>query len=292
MKRLIMSLAAMVAIVGANAQLLYKITGRDAKGPSYIMGTHHVAPLSVIDSVKGLDKAIDEVEAVYGEVIQSELTSPQIQQYMMSKVMAPADSTLSKVLSPSQIDSLNIVLNKYTMGMANAASFEPMTPAIVSTQLALLQAMREFPDFNPQKQLDITIQQMAAEKGKENGGLESAQSQVDKLFGTPISKQAEDLMQAVRNDDKAAELARKMADAYLRQDIDAIWAIATDPAIGGDEADMERLIFSRNRTWVEAMPSLMAQKPILFVVGAGHLPSEQGVINLLRQAGYTVEPVK
>lgn len=287
-----MSLAALVAITGVNAQLLYKITGRDAKGASYIMGSHHVAPVSVLDSIQGFDKAMDDVEAVYGEVIQSELASPEIQQYTMTKVMAPADSTLSKILSPAQIDSLNTVLNKYTMGMANAASFEPMTPAIISTQLALLQAMREFPDFNPQKQLDITIQQMAAEKGKENGGLETARSQIDKLFGTPISKQADDLMQMVRNDDKAAELARKMAQAYLNQDIDTLWAIATDPAVGGDEADIERLIFSRNRAWVDEMPALMAQKPILFVVGAGHLPSDQGVLNLLRQAGYTVEPVK
>lgn len=287
-----MSLAALVAITGINAQLLYKITGRDAKGASYIMGSHHVAPVSVLDSIQGFDKAMDDVEAVYGEVIQSELASPEIQQYTMAKVMAPADSTLSKVLSPTQIDSLNTVLNKYTMGMANAASFEPMTPAIISTQLALLQAMREFPDFNPQKQLDITIQQMAAEKGKENGGLETARSQIDKLFGTPISKQADDLMQLVRNDDKASELARKMAQAYLNQDIDTLWTIATDPAVGGDEADIERLIFSRNRAWVDEMPALMAQKPILFVVGAGHLPSDQGVINLLRQAGYTVEPVK
>ena len=35
----------------------------------------------------------------------------------------------------------------------------------------------------------------------------------------------------------------------------------------------------------------MAQKPTLFAVGAGHLVGDKGVLNLLRQAGYTVEGV-
>jgi hypothetical protein len=43
---------------------------------------------------------------------------------------------------------------------------------------------------------------------------------------------------------------------------------------------------------VEKMPALMMLRPTLFAVGAGHLPGEKGVLNLLRQAGYTVEGVK
>ena len=39
------------------------------------------------------------------------------------------------------------------------------------------------------------------------------------------------------------------------------------------------------------MPALMAQKPTLFAVGAGHLPGTKGVLHLLRQAGYKVEGV-
>lgn len=291
MKQIITFLIAACATIGTNAQLLYKITGPDLAKPSYLIGTHHLAPVSMLDSIEGFAQALNDVEAVYGEVVQSELTSPEIQQYTMSLVMAPADSTLSKVLTPQQIDSLNVMLNKYTMGMANASAFEPMTPGIVSTQLALLQAMREFPDFNPMEQLDITIQQMAAQQGKTSAGLETAKSQIDKLYGTPISKQADDLMLMVRNDDRSSQLSKQLAQAYRNQDIDALWAIANDPVLAGDDDDMERLIYSRNRQWVNMMPTLMEQQPILFAVGAGHLPSPQGVIALLRQKGYTVEPV-
>jgi uncharacterized protein YbaP (TraB family) len=37
---------------------------------------------------------------------------------------------------------------------------------------------------------------------------------------------------------------------------------------------------------------LLPAKQLLIAVGAGHLPGEQGVINLLRKAGYTLKPVK
>jgi uncharacterized protein YbaP (TraB family) len=35
----------------------------------------------------------------------------------------------------------------------------------------------------------------------------------------------------------------------------------------------------------------MRIKPTFFAVGAGHLPGEKGVISLLRQAGFSVEPL-
>jgi uncharacterized protein YbaP (TraB family) len=40
------------------------------------------------------------------------------------------------------------------------------------------------------------------------------------------------------------------------------------------------------------METAMKQGTQVFAVGAGHLPGKDGVINLLRAAGYTVTPVK
>lgn len=40
------------------------------------------------------------------------------------------------------------------------------------------------------------------------------------------------------------------------------------------------------------MKELLPKQTTLFVVGAGHLPGEYGMINLLRESGYKVKPVK
>ena len=52
------------------------------------------------------------------------------------------------------------------------------------------------------------------------------------------------------------------------------------------------LLDDRNHNWINMMPDMMAEKPTLFVVGAGHLCGEQGVLKLLEGLGYTVEGMK
>ncbi len=54
----------------------------------------------------------------------------------------------------------------------------------------------------------------------------------------------------------------------------------------------EVLLYQRNRNWVAKLKDLMPAKSLLVAVGAGHLPGDKGVINLLRKAGYTVTPIE
>ena len=53
----------------ANAQLLWKVSGNGLNQPSYIIGTHHLAPFSIMDSIAGLKKAMNETQQVYGELL-------------------------------------------------------------------------------------------------------------------------------------------------------------------------------------------------------------------------------
>ena len=58
------------------------------------------------------------------------------------------------------------------------------------------------------------------------------------------------------------------------------------------DEEFREMLTDRNHNWVEAMPAIMAERPTLFVVGAGHLPCEEGVLALLKRQGYKVKPVK
>ena len=51
------------------------------------------------------------------------------------------------------------------------------------------------------------------------------------------------------------------------------------------------LLNNRNYNWVEKLKKLMPGKSLVVAVGAGHLPGDKGVINLLRKAGFTVTPI-
>ena len=84
----------------ANAQLLWKVSGNGLNQPSYIIGTHHLAPFSIMDSIAGLQKAMKETQQVYGELKMSEMQSPVTMQKMQQVMMIANDSTLSTLLSP------------------------------------------------------------------------------------------------------------------------------------------------------------------------------------------------
>ena len=62
MKSFIGAVIFICVALSANAQLLWKVSGNGLSSPSYIMGTHHLAPLSVKDGIAGLQKAMDETQ--------------------------------------------------------------------------------------------------------------------------------------------------------------------------------------------------------------------------------------
>ncbi len=295
MKKIIFALLAMISVsAGVNAEILYRVSGNGAKGNSYVFGTHHIAPTSMLDSVPGLRQALGEVAAVCGELDMSQMQTSEAQSVMMRYGMAPQDSLLTMVLTPEQTDSVNSVFAKYTNGqLTNAVEqMATLNPAMVSIQIAALESMVAFPGFDPSQQLDTTIQNIAREEGKTVLALETVEQQMKILLCGSISRQVADLMEAVADDmsGKALETAKKMADAYIGQDVDEIGVIMNDET--KDAEARNRIIYLRNANWAGQLPAIFAENPTFVAVGAAHLPGEKGLLQLLREQGYTVEPVK
>lgn len=292
MKKVLFAMALLLTAGAANSQLLWKISGKDAKGDSYLFGTHHVAPVSLIDTTPGFKDAMAGVDAVYGKIDMSEMTSPSAQQVIMSAAMAPADSTVTKLLTAEQIDSVNAVLGKYTNGMLKLDQLAMFKPRMIDTQLGMLQTMVAFPEFNGQEQLDNTIQLKCRELGKNIKGFETLEQQMNLLMSGSMTEQASDLMESVRKDSEAAEKARKLANAYMSADINTIETMFLDPDLGMDEKSHKMLIDDRNADWLKQLSSILPSESVFIAVGAGHLIGDTGLIKELQKAGYTVTPVK
>lgn len=282
--------AILLSLSSMSAQLLWRVSGPNAK-PSYIFGTHHVAPKSLIETTPGLVSAIENADKVYGEIDLTPAAQGELQQLVMATAMAPADSTLSRVISPAALARLDSIMGAMTGGQAGAANLEPLKPALVGSQVAMLQQLKAFPDFNPAEQLDTELQKRFLALGKPTGGLETAAQQIDVLFGAPISIQAADLEKDLAEFDASTEAVPEMAKAYLGGDLEALWKIINDPAIGMDANERKKMLDDRNEAWVKVLTAALPTASLLIVVGAGHLPGERGLINLLRERGYKVEPV-
>ena len=291
MRTILLGLICAISPLCANAQNLWQVSGNGAKGSSYLFGTHHVAPYSITDSIAGFNNAIKSVDAVIGEVNLIDIDSGHVQQLTLNHALAPTDSVLTSVLTAAQIDSLDIVLAKYTHGLLSTEKLAAMKPAMVSTMLAMYQTMTAFPDFDQNEQLDGKILNLGHELGKELWGFETIDEQLGFLFDIPISVQIEQLMSAVRNDGESTTTTKTLAEAYMSQNLQKISEIMSSE-MENDSEFAKTLITERNSRWVNKLKEILRNKSVFVVVGCGHLPGNDGLIEQLKQLGFTVSPVK
>lgn len=294
MKKIISLLLLICLVQSAHAQLLWKISGNGLEKPSYVFGTYHLSPLGIKDSIAALPQAVNETTQVYGEVVMSEMMSPAFMQSMQQQMMMPKDSTLQSLFTPEQYEEVGKVIKENMM--VDIAMLAQLKPAAITQQLAVILYMRHTPGFNPQEQLDNYFQQQAQQQGKKVGGLETVQSQIDILFNSQTLKRQAELLHCMAHDiDRTVGQVKRVIAAYQKQDLKIVLQLlaerhgdACDPLPG----EMEALIDNRNKAWAEKMPAIMSEAPTLFVVGAGHLPGDNGLLNLLQQQGYTLEDLK
>ena len=149
--------------------------------------------------------------------------------------------------------------------------------------------------FNPMELLDNYFQMLALQNGKSVKGFETVDFQMSVLYGSELPKQVEDLMCLVDHFEESAQLVDRITSAYFSQNFQQLEAILEEEMEGPCAASPEEeaaLLDNRNHNWIKMMPDMMAEKPTLFAVGAGHLCGEQGVLKLLQGLGYTVEGMK
>lgn len=276
--------AVVTGIAGASAQVLWRVTADGPAGAghtSYVLGTMHTAGTEVIDTLAGLAEALECATVVYGEVSSSDMA---LTPATMACAIAPSDSTLQRLLSPAALDSVCRYVS--TFGVDGARTLEAlgkMKPAMLDAFLEVRRA-----GASTDMAMDIALQHRATAMGKDVRALETAEQQVRMLMGTPVAEQLEALMKSVRAPEAAQAASDSLVAAYRCQDLEAIERLLVREMKG---AYAERMLYARNRAWAAVLVPAMRHRSVLVAVGAGHLVGAQGLLNLLRDAGFDVSPV-
>lgn len=276
--------------VPASAQVLYKVEGNGLASPSYVFGTHHLAPISVLDQF-GAKAPYESVSQVVGEI---DMTQDQmaLAQAMQPHMMAPADSTLSKVIATEDFTVISEEFKKWApMQGMELSMLDMMKPMAVTTMIAATMAQQAMPGFNPAEQLDSWFQLQGKAAGKKIIPLETVEQQATLLFDTtPISYQAEALVELLKDPSEALENTKALTEAYNNQDLDKMLKLSEDE----DEHPefMIALLDKRNADWLTKLPAIFKEGPTFVAVGALHLAGDKGIVEGLRKLGYKVTPVK
>jgi uncharacterized protein len=82
-----------------------------------------------------------------------------------------------------------------------------------------------------------------------------------------------------------------MAEAYKKRDLEIL--LKSIDAEKGMMADFENeMLYKRNLAWIPEIKKLITEKSTFIAVGAGHLGGENGVLQLLKNEGYTINVIE
>ena len=260
------------------ATLLYEVSGNDLEQPSYLFGTIHLMCPENITLSETLQEKLTASEQL---VLELDLDEPGIMQEMQQAMMRPTKKPMRELMAEKEYarlsrffqDSLNIPeqmlaqLNPLALYGAVAAKMIGCQPG--SYEEALMKVAQD-------RQIEVK-------------GLESVDEQVEAFGKIPEEEQAAYLYDALEDYDASAQEFGKMLSLYMKQDAEQLYKFTHEAMM--EFGDMEQyLLTDRNHAWVPEMETMM-EKPTFFAVGAGHLGGEDGLLNLLEEAGYTVTAV-
>lgn len=267
-----------------SQSLLWEVSGNGLKKPSYLFGTYHILKDSYLDKNLNIKAAYEQAEGV---VVETVVDSSAMLSVMMRGMML--DNSLQKLLNEADYQLVSDEFQRATG--YSIALFNQMKPVVTATMLSLAEVEKEgdtLSTFTGQP-IDLFLATDGKRRGKIVTPLETMEEQMTFLYDhDSVQKQAEQLVQMVKEKDKSKHSAQSLTQLYLKQDLAGMYKLSQE--YKSSFGDVAYLVDERNKAWMKRLPGLLASRPTFVAVGALHLPGPHGLIELLRNEGYTVTP--
>lgn len=262
--------------------LLWEISGNGLKQASYLFGTMHLLCAADAKISDSLQFSIDRAGEVYFEIDMDNMAEVMgVLRYIRMK----DNRQLSDLYTAAEYQRVKQYFSE-NKTMLPLGMMERFKPYFIASMLSESKMPCE-----SRKGMEEVIMAAVKQQQKQIHGLETMEFQASVFDSIPYETQARELLQSIDSAGKTDSMTLRMLEVYRNQDLDAIEQLTLQEE-GGVSSFLDLFLYGRNKKWIPAMDAAMKQKSILFAVGAAHLPGENGVIHLLRKAGYTLRPMK
>jgi uncharacterized protein YbaP (TraB family) len=259
--------------------LLWKIEVPGER-PSYLFGTIHAddprvtaLPAPVSRALSGADRFV--MEALLDGTAMEE----------MAKAMYFDDGrTLEQIAGR---DLYAATLKALSARGVPAADVEKQKPWAAVMALSL-------PPPTSGQFLDLVLATRSAQQGKPIAGLETMQEQIAVFDDMPMADQVALLRETVRHLPQLDKDMQELIQAYLARDLRRIAQIGGKHEPGEEQLYrriMGRLLTQRNARMAQRLMPFLKQGNSFIAVGAAHLAGDDGLLQLLENAGYRVTPI-
>ncbi len=261
---------------------LWKVTS--TTGTLYLQGSIHVLAKESYPLAPAVEAAYAESDVLVFEVDMNEMNKPEVQQRIMLKAILPENTTLKDILAPSIYQELSTVCAEAGLPIVGLEKFKPWFSA---TMLALVK-LQEM-GFASQYGLDTYFYDKATADAKPVIGLESIDFQID-LFDSLSQSNPDDFVaHALADLSVIASEMKAMETAWRTGDIDTLGELV-GKGFEGYPKFYKTFVTDRNKHWLKTFESLLEETNThMVVVGAGHLSGKDGLLELLKEKGCTLE---
>lgn len=262
----------------SGSSLLWEISGKGLKAPSYLFGTFHMMCRTDFEFSDILKSKLVNAEQFYGEIAMEDMGN----QMEMARKMMMTDKTLSGLMPAEDFRKAGASFQQITgMPLQLFDNFKPFMALSMVTINSIactdkIQPETEFASLAKENKIPLL-------------GLETIDDQMNAINAQPLDSQVQQLKTILLNFDSVKNVMNQLIAVYKKRNVDSIYSFMKS----GGEIDFEKeLITKRNHNWIPLIEKAVADKPSFIAVGAGHLGGAEGVIALLRSRGYTLTPVK
>ncbi len=258
------------------------------KGNSiYLGGTIHVLkkedyPLPVEFSMafKKADKLVFETDIAKAQ-------TPKFAQ-KMSQVMTYSDGKLLKdVLNKKTYKKLEKYLAMRNVSIDELMHFKPSMIVLVMTIIELKRM----------GMVDVGVDQFFHEKAKSSGKLisyfETVEQQINFLSSMGEGNEDEIILSTIKDMSQMESMMSVIKSTWLKGDEKKMAEVSLNDMMRDYPELYQMLLVKRNNNWMPKIEKMLKDKKVeMILVGALHLVGKDGLLQQLRNKGYTVKQFK
>jgi len=252
----------------------------------YLGGTCHILRASDYPLPTEFDLAYEAADSLVFEVDPDDLQDPAFAMKIMAESVYKDGRTLKSVLSTEAYAALAEECRQANMPIEMIQSMKPGMAVMMLTIQELMKAGVS------EEGVDLHYGNRAKADGKTIAALETAEFQLKLITTLGEGAESELVLYSLQDLDQISELFDEIIAAWRSGDLDTINEMFVEDMAEAPEI-YDVMLKDRNARWLPQIEVMLKTKPTEFIlVGVGHMPGKDGLIELLKAKGYTVTQVE
>lgn len=255
---------------------------RSSSTTLYLLGSVHLMKPDAYPLGEAIEGAFADAEIVMFEVDLDQLTGAALK--LLAAGSLPDGRRLRDVVSDETWGLVESRLADLEMDVEGVQRMRPWLVAVSITSAELARA-----GYDQTAGVDMYFSGRAKAEGKRRLALESVDFQVGLFEDLSQEEDAEFLQYTLEELDTIIPMVDELVVHWKSGHVTEVESLLTDAYREFPDL-FRRLVSDRNQNWLPQIERLLAgDEPALVVVGALHLVGQQGLLELLRQRGFTVQ---